>query len=124
MRFGLVRWIGLILGLFYVVNGVWPLVSPRSFYDQLATYPPYNEHFLHDIGAFSIGLGVGILTAIWSRDGLLAALGGVAAASVLHAYSHFIDTDLGGRSSDPYLLSLFALVAVVGVVIRLRRREA
>jgi hypothetical protein len=33
------------------------VVFPHSFYDNVATFEPYNRHFLHDIGAFTIGLG-------------------------------------------------------------------
>lgn len=104
-----------------IANGVWALVDPQSFYDQLATYPPYNRHLFHDIGAFSIGLGAAVLLAFAIRDALLLGLSTLAVGSALHAISHIIDRDLGGRTTDPWALSLLALV-VIGVAI-LRARD-
>jgi hypothetical protein len=31
---------------------------------SVATYPPFNEHLLHDIGAFNLGLGATLLLAL------------------------------------------------------------
>jgi hypothetical protein len=36
--------------------------------------PPYNEHLIHDAGAFQLGIGVAVLAALWWPDGLVAAL--------------------------------------------------
>lgn len=33
------------------------MIAPRSSDLTVATFPPYNQHLLHDIGAFQIGLG-------------------------------------------------------------------
>ena len=54
-------------GLIFVALGLWALVSPSAFYDRIALFPPYNRHFLHDVGAFQIGLGMTLLLALrWS----------------------------------------------------------
>ena len=45
------------VAFFWLGSGLWAFLAPQSFFNQLATFPPYNEHLLHDIGAFSIGLG-------------------------------------------------------------------
>jgi hypothetical protein len=103
-----------ILVAFWLGVGVWAFLGPRSFYEEIATFEPYNRHFLHDVGAFSIGLGVVLLLALLRWSALGAALGGVAVAAVLHEVSHIVDTELGGRDSDLVLLGLLALVAVAG----------
>lgn len=36
---------------------------PNPFFEQLAWFEPYNQHFIQDIGAFQIGLGVVLLIA-------------------------------------------------------------
>ena len=41
--------------IFFSLSGAWALVDPSSFYDQVAPWPPYNEHLVHDAGVFSSG---------------------------------------------------------------------
>lgn len=117
----LARPIALLAGLFFVGFGLWAFLDPKGFYEQIATYPPYNRHFLHDAGAFQIGIGVALLLALQWKDGLSVALGGAVAAGIVHAISHFIDQDLGGRDSDPWFLSFVAALAVIGLVARRQR---
>ena len=105
------------LGLFFWLgSGVWSMVAPKSFFDNLATYPPYNEHLFHDIGAFSIGIGSFVVFALLGWTALQVALGGLAVASMLHAVAHIMDSGEGGKDSDPLSLSIFALVMVAGAV--------
>jgi hypothetical protein len=115
---GVVRLAWLAGIVFFVVFGVWPFLAPRSFYDAVATFPPYNAHFLRDAGAFTLGVA-GALVAAWRwRDGLLVALTGASAASVLHVISHIVDADKGGKPTDIPLLSLLALVLIAGTIVR------
>jgi peptidoglycan/LPS O-acetylase OafA/YrhL len=110
----LAAWIG--VG-FFVFFGGWAFVAPESFYDNIAEWPPYNEHFLHDAGAFQVGLGAVLLLAVLGWSTLATALGGVAVGAVLHAVAHIIDSGDGGRDSDPVGLSLLAVVLVVAAVL-------
>ncbi len=114
--------IALLGAAFFLVTGAWAFLAPGSFYDVVAPWPPYNRHFLHDVGAFSIGLGASLLLALAARDALLVALAGVGLASALHALSHLVDRDLGGRSSDPVNLAVLAAVIILGAVLRARSR--
>jgi uncharacterized membrane protein len=109
-----------LAGLFFVVVGVWALVDPQSFYDQVATFPPYNAHLFHDVGAFQVGLGAALLLPIAMTDAALVGLTAVGVGAALHAVSHIIDRDLGGRSTDPIALSAFAAVVLVGAALRNR----
>jgi hypothetical protein len=111
------------LGAFILVLGVWALVDPLSFYTQLATFPPYNRHLFHDVGAFQVGIGGTLLLALMTSDALLLALSGAAIGALLHAVSHVIDRNLGGRTTDPWGLGLLALVLVGGAVLRARQRS-
>ena len=120
----LVKVICALSGLFLVALGVWAMADPVSFYEQLATFPPYNAHLFHDVGAFQIGLGAALLLPLVMKDMALLGLTAVGAGAVLHAISHVIDRELGGRTSDPYLLGAFALVLIVGAVLRARELSA
>ena len=109
-----------VFGIFTLALGIWALADTTSFYDNIAEWPPYNRHFIHDIGAFQIGLGVALVFAlIWQGDAVLAALGGGAAGATLHSVVHITDEEFGGRDVDPYLLGIVALVLIVAFVWRL-----
>jgi hypothetical protein len=112
-------WIG---ALFFVVTGAWAFLAPRSFFDTVATYPPYNEHLFHDAGAFQLGIAAAVLAGLARRGALAVGLWGGAVGTTLHAVSHWIDIDAGGRESDPYLLTLLAVVVVAGLIAAEARR--
>jgi len=116
------RWVAILAGVFLVVLGLWAFFGARSFYVHLATFPPYNRHLLHDIGAFQFGLGATLLIAAAWGDALGAALAGSGAGAAVHAGAHWWDRSLGGRSSDPYALTIFAAILVGAAVARARSR--
>lgn len=79
--------------------GLWALIHPRSFYDEIVTYEPYNQHFIQDLGAFQIGLGAVLLLVLLFRsmDALTVALLGIGLGTAAHTLSHIIGHDLGGN---------------------------
>ncbi len=107
------------LGLLTIALGIWSFTDPHAF----ATWVqfPVHVHFLHDIGAFQIGLGVTLLLALLWRDGLAVALGGFFAGNTLHVLSHVIDRDLGGRPTDWLLLGILSVIALAALLARLRQ---
>lgn len=92
------RTVAIVGGVGFIALGVWAMVGPRSFFAALATFEPYNQHFLQDVGAFQIGLGVVLLLAAVPvrADGLTVALVGVGVGAALHTLSHVVGRDLGG----------------------------
>ncbi|MFP5331936.1 MAG: hypothetical protein ACLGHX_06230 [Acidimicrobiia bacterium] len=112
----------LVGGVMFVFFGVWALASPRSFFDQLATFAPYNRHFVQDIGAFQIGLGAALLAARFLPDALLVGLAAGAIGSAAHTVSHVVGTDLGGTPAVD--IPTFAIVTVLlAVAAGMRWRE-
>ena len=101
-----------LVAIFWLGSGAWAFLAPPSFFDQLATFPPYNEHLLHDIGAFSIGLGAVIVVALLGASALRSALLGVGIGSLFHVASHIIDYDQKPDPMDVIGLSLIALVTL------------
>ena len=112
-RSGFVVFVWLIGIVFFALNGVWAFPSPRSFFDTLAHWTPYNAHFLRDAGAFSFGIAGALIGAL-RGSATTSALVGAAVGAGAHAISHVIDAGRGGRASDPYLLVGFAIVLAVG----------
>jgi hypothetical protein len=101
----------------FAVGGAWCFADPASFYDHVALFQPYNRHFLHDLGAFQLGLGAALALGLTAWDGRRVALWAAAVASVLHAVSHVMDSDLGGRETDSVALSLVAVLFVAAALL-------
>jgi hypothetical protein len=113
--------ITLVIGaLAFLVPGVWAFFAPVGFADTIATFDPYNRHYLHDLGAFQIGVGTAALVAVWVFDGAIVGLSGFLAADGVHAISHLMDRDLGGRATDAPVIALVAVLALVALVARVR----
>lgn len=103
--------------------GVWALVEPRSFAGWIS-FPPYNEHLIHDAGAFQIGLGAALLLSLLlSHDALIVALGGFLVGGTLHVFNHAVDSHLGGHASDPWWLAGQVLLAAAALGVHLRSRS-
>ena len=98
----------LVAGLSHLLLGTWAFLSPGTFYDAIATYPPQNDHFLKDVGSWQVALGAAAIIAArtpgWQR-GMLAVL---AVQYGLHAISHAIDLD----QADPEAVGTATLVAL------------
>ena len=110
-----------VIGLFYVVTGAWSFLYPAYFYSAVANFVPYNLHLLHDVGAFQIGLGAVLVTAALSGKGLVAALVGVLAGSLLHLAAHLLDIQLGGHpATDLPTLAFIVAVLTSALVLELR----
>jgi hypothetical protein len=116
------RIVAILFGMFLTVFGFWAFFGTRSFFDQIANFPPYNRHLLHDIGAFQIGIGLTLFIATVWTDALAAALAGSGIGAAMHAVAHWWDRDLGGRSSDPYALTVLAGVVLAAAWVRRRSR--
>jgi Pyridoxamine 5'-phosphate oxidase len=109
----------LLAGVFMVATGAWALLAPGSFAD--ATGFAHHTHFVHDAGAFQLGIGVILLLAVAWRDGLVLVLAGLLVANTIHTINHAVDLDLGGHGWDPWGLAALSLVTAVALVVRLRQ---
>src|SRR5690348_9554675 len=87
----------LLAGAYYLLFGFWALLAPDSFYDRIAGFVPLNIHFLHDAGAFQIGLGLALVLVVVISDAVLAVALAVGTASLLHVIAHVVDINRGGR---------------------------
>ena len=86
-----------LVGLGLLLPGILAFVAPGAFYDQIAGYPPRNDHVLRDLGAFQIGLA-GLALIGWQRPAVRpAALAVLTLHFALHTVSHVIDVG----NSDP-----------------------
>ena len=114
-RFVLV--VTLLAGLFMTAAGAAALLAPRWFADAAGF--PRHTHFVHDAGAFQLGIGVTVLLALAWRDGLALVLAGFLVANTTHAVNHGVDIDLGGHSGDRWGLAALSLLTAVALVVRM-----
>ena len=98
-----------------VLFGLWAFLSPGSFYDVIAAYPPRNDHFLRDIGSFEVGLGAAALYGARRAAWRTPMLGIVAVQYALHAISHLIDVD----ATDPKALGVVNFVLLTTAAVAL-----
>ncbi len=118
------RIIALVIGVFYLLVGLWAFLDPASFYSLVATFQPSNPHFLHDLGAFQFGLGLALLLPAVLGRGLRPVLVAVLAASLLHLVAHVEDVRLGGHpATDFTVLGLICLALAVALILDTRSRK-
>lgn len=106
-----IRWITIVGGVAFAAFGSWAFAAPQSFFDQLATFEPYNAHLIRDIGAFQIGLGAVLLLVALLPSGQAGALLGVGLGGAFHAVGHVIDRDLGGAPATD--IPTFSVIAAL-----------
>lgn len=103
-----------------LVVGVWTLVFPASFYNDVPTVdwtPPYSEHLFRDFGSTTLGIGI-VLTAaaIWlERRLVLVALLAYLAYSIPHLAFHAHHLESG----SPVLSALLLAFTILSVVLPL-----
>jgi hypothetical protein len=86
-----VRLLILIVGALHLVTGFFMAIAPREFYDSLATFPPYNGHFLRDVSTFYLALGAMLVVAAGRRSWQIPLLALAVVQYALHVGSHLLD---------------------------------
>jgi PPOX class probable F420-dependent enzyme len=107
-----------LLGLIAAAVGVWALGWPAAFSDTVDFAP--NQHFVHDVGAFQLGIGATLVLALIWADAAACALAGYVIAGVAHTTVHAVDADLGGSPAQTWLIGLSSLLAAAALVARWR----
>ena len=99
----------LSVGAITLLTGVWAFLSPGTFYDAIAAFPPRNDHFLRDVGSFQVALGLLGLVAARRATWRTPALGMFTVMYALHAISHLIN--INDAESDALGIVEFVLLA-------------
>lgn len=128
IRFALVG-----LGLVQVVDGLYALLAPTSFYEDfplgrgwVELLPAYSEHLVRDVGGLFLATGAVLLAAAWvfERRLVIVALASFLLFSVPHTIYHLLN--LGPYSTGDAIANALGLVATVvlpiWVLLELRRQ--
>lgn len=110
------RIVGIVGAISFAPFGVWAMAAPESFYERVARFEPYNQHFVQDIGAFQLGLGAVLMLATFAPalETLTVALLGTGVGAVAHAISHIIGRELGGKPASDIPMFIVIGVLLVG----------
>jgi hypothetical protein len=90
---------------------------PDSF-SAAVNFPPHR-HFVHDVGAFQLGIGATLLLATIWTDAVAVALAGYLVGGIAHTAAHAVDTHLGGSTVQTWSIGLLTVLAAVALVGRL-----
>lgn len=80
-----------LLGALFTGLGAWAGIDSASFTRVLADFGPENDHLVHDFGAASVAIGVGLLLAVRHRAWRTPLLLVATVWNGLHAVSHVVD---------------------------------
>ncbi len=123
------------LGLIQLVDGLYALLAPVSFYEDfplgrgwVAAIPAYNEHLVRDVGGLFLATAALLLAAAWflQRRLVIVAAASFLLFSIPHAIYHFLN--LGPYSTGDAIANVLGLAATVvlpiWVLVELRRQAS
>ena len=118
-----------LLGLVQTLTGLVMLVDPAFFYDQVASFAPESEHFIRDIGTFTLALGLALLWSVRAPAWRLPLLAFALLQFAMHSVNHLVDID-ATRTDSHGPVNFVAIAAGTGFILlllhgeRARRRTA
>jgi hypothetical protein len=129
MKTGFVRAALVAGGLLYLITGLTQVFTPDWFYQNIGTFPPYNRHYIGDLGSFMLPLGIALLWAAREPARHRSLIAFAVAGSLLHAVNHAYDdlmaqTPLAGWLSATVPLLVLAVVLAGAYAVVQRGRAA
>jgi hypothetical protein len=101
--------IGLLaFGVYQIALGLFMVVAPGTFFDELAAFGTRNDHYIQDLATFELPLGVLFLVAALRPSWRIPALAFGVLHWALHAVSHLFDIG----DADPDWLGPFDFIAI------------
>jgi hypothetical protein len=102
--------------------GAWAYLAPRSFYTDLSTIstdPPFNEHFVSDIGGLNLALAVVVAFAVYHLEyrQVRAALAAFLTFAATHLLLHM--THLSRVTTTEAIMLVFSLSVDVAIPVAL-----
>jgi hypothetical protein len=104
-----------LLGVYHLLLGVAMTAAPRTFFDEVATYGAFNDHYIRDVATFYLALGVVMLVAVAKASWQTPLLVFATLQYTLHVLNHL--WDIG--DTDPGWLgpANAASLALIGAVL-------
>lgn len=105
----------LLVGAYHLILGLAMAFAPRAFFDGIAAYGPYNDHYVRDVATFYLALGAVLLVALRRASWRVPLLAFATVQYALHVLNHLWDV----ADADPGWLGPANVVslALIGVVL-------
>lgn len=105
----------LLFGLLNVAVGLLGVIEPGTFFAQLGSYGPRNDHYIGDLATFYLATGIGLVVAGQRPSWRVPMLTVVALWWGLHALNHA--RDISEAASPGRGILDTALIAGVGLAL-------
>ena len=96
------------LAVYELAFGLWMLLAPRSFYDAVGPFGPYNRHYVLDTATWQLAFGVALAVAVRRPSWRAPLLGFAVVQFGLHALNHIADAG----EADPAWVGVFDAVSL------------
>jgi hypothetical protein len=103
-----------VIALYHVVTGLLALVAPDTFFDQIGHYGIENSHYVGDVGAFILAIGVAVGISIWRVSWRAPILWLGALWYGFHAINHAFDTGEAKSEARGWTDTLLIAFGAVG----------
>lgn len=103
-----------LVGAYHLAIGAVMVLAPRTFFDDIATYGAYNDHYIRDVATFYLALGAVLLVAVARTSWQVPLLAFATVQYALHVLNHLWDvSDTEPAWIGPANVVSLALIAVV-----------
>lgn len=92
-------------GLLNVFSALALLLAPQWFYQAIGDFPPFNQHYMGDAGAFLLALGIGLLLAARDPARHHGLIGIAIIGNLVHLGNHLYDDFITGHGTLDHLLT-------------------
>lgn len=78
-------------GAYHLLLGLFQAVAPEQFFEKIASYGAYNDHYLRDTATFYLALGIVLMVAAVRRSWQVPVLAFTVVQYLLHVVNHIVD---------------------------------
>lgn len=103
-----------LVGAYHLALGAVMVLAPRTFFDDIAAYGAYNDHYIRDVATFYVALGAVLLIAVARTAWQVPLLAFATIQYALHVLNHLWDVgDTEPTWIGPVNLVSLTLICVV-----------
>ena len=116
----------LFFGIYQLAQGLFMVVDPQTFFDEVGPWAPYNEHYIGDNATWSLALGASFVVAWRSPAWRVPLLAFAALQFGLHAINHLIDINEAqddGIAVFDFVALVVVTLGLAGLTVAARRAE-
>ena len=111
------------LGVYHLLLGAVMVIAPRTFFDEIAHYGAYNDHYIRDVATFYLALGGCLLVAVGRTSWQVPLLTFALVQYGLHVLNHLWDV-ADGEPSWIGPANVVTLGLIAALILWLLRRPA